>query len=305
MASVPPVSPPNSLRFSEARRQEMEEFRGILTHPSNIFIQVIADVFKLPKAKRCWTGSFFLPPSPHPYTVSSPRVISHSRCFHSPAVSSPPGSLVLVSLGAIESSYLYAASKGLPGFQHPDTAPFLVTVELLCSIEGPMWKLIRGLGLAYSFSIFGDADEGLVYFSLSRSTSPARAFSESKKLVSSFASSSTKIDAVALQNAKASVISAVVSREQTPSSTGLQAIMSALRGTGHGHNARLLEAVAAVKEEDCMRVLNTYLLNLFDPKASNMCVTTSPSKLHEICSSFEDMGWRVEQHEGLETLVQD
>ena len=100
------------------------------------------------------------------------------------------------------------------------------------------------------------------------------------------------IDGVALQNAKASVISAVVSREQTPSSTGLQAIMSALRGTGHGHNARLLEAVDAVKEEDCMRVLNTYLLNLFDPKTSNMCVTTSPSKLQEVCCSHASLDAR-------------
>jgi Zn-dependent M16 (insulinase) family peptidase len=28
----------------------------------------------------------------------------------------------------------------------------LVAIELLCSMEGPMWRLIRGQGLAYGFS---------------------------------------------------------------------------------------------------------------------------------------------------------
>ena len=50
----------------------------------------------------------------------------------------------------------------------------LVATELLTCIEGPMWNLIRGLGLAYSFTMYGDADEGLCYFSLSRSPALAK-----------------------------------------------------------------------------------------------------------------------------------
>lgn len=119
-------------------------------------------------------------------------------------------------MAAIESSFLFAACKGLPGtlpplphsparypqnppcnprfrdlaftfletlnpdnlagFGHEDTAPMLVAIELLCSIEGPMWREVRGLGLAYSFGMHGDADEGLVYFSLSRSSNVPKAF---------------------------------------------------------------------------------------------------------------------------------
>jgi hypothetical protein len=48
--------------------------------------------------------------------------------------------------------------------------------------------ITRGLGLAYSFSLYGDSEEGLVYFSLSRSNSLSRAYSIAGKIVRSFAS---------------------------------------------------------------------------------------------------------------------
>jgi len=53
----------------------------------------------------------------------------------------------------------------------------------------------------------------------------------------------------------ASVVSSVVSREQTVSSCGLQSIMSAMRRSGPGHNARLLKAVQVRMRavDDCDR----------------------------------------------------
>ena len=196
-------------------------------------------------------------------------------------------------MAAIESAFLFAAAPGLPGFAHADTAPLLVATELLCAIEGPLWVGVRGLGLAYGFSMYGDAEEGLVYFSLARSTSLPRAYAEARAIVGAFASGERPVEPVALENAAAAVVSGVVSREQTVSACGLQAMMSALRGTGPGHNARLLRAVQAVTAGDVRRVLGAYLVPLFDPARANMCITAAAGKADEVAAGFEALGWAV------------
>ncbi len=69
------------------------------------------------------------------------------------------------------------------------------------------------------------------------------------------------MEPVALENAAAAVVAGV----EPVSACGLQALTSALRGTGPGHNARLLRVVQAVTADDVRRVLGAYLVRLFDP----------------------------------------
>ncbi len=152
---------------------------------------------------------------------------------------------------------------------------------------------IRGLGLAYGFSLYGDAEEGLVYFSLMRSTSLPRAYAQARDIVRSFAAPDAGLDPVALENAAAAVVSGIVSREQSVSACGLQSLMSALRGTGPGHNARLLAAVQAVRAEDVRRVLGRYLVPLFDPAAASLVVTVPAGKAEEVAAGLAGLGWKT------------
>ena len=228
--------------------------------------------------------------------------------------------------------------------------------------------------------------QGLIYFSLMRSSNLAKAYTESMALVQAFVSGERPVEPVAVQNAAASVVSSVsktrsqnghpqgdppcwgilqgtrvwgipqgtsvstividlcvsdggwtspaprgdhcdqparaqaalrcgssralpprvgceyfsclgqvVSREQTVSACGLQSIMSCLRGTGPGHNARLLAAVMAVTVDDVRRVLQTYLARLFDPAAANMCITTNSAKVDEVVAGFQALGWALDR----------
>jgi Zn-dependent M16 (insulinase) family peptidase len=162
---------------------------------------------------------------------------------------------------------------------------------------------VRGLGLAYGFSMYGDAEEGLVYFSLARSTNLPRAYAEARAIVRAFVAGERPVDPVALENAAAAVISGVVSREQTVSACGLQSLMSALRGTGPGHNARLLRAVRAVTAGDVRRVLERYLGRLFEPAAANMCITAAAGKADEVAAGFEALGWAVRRETADEAVA--
>ncbi|CAJ0769810.1 1196_t:CDS:2, partial [Entrophospora sp. SA101] len=46
-------------------------------------------------------------------------------------------------------SYSYHVTKGPDTFDSPDYPPLLVLCEILQTMEGIFWKLIRGQGLAY------------------------------------------------------------------------------------------------------------------------------------------------------------
>ena len=261
---------------------------------------MVSDLYRLPHPLAPWLADAFLPAdaaaaaaTAGPEGVAVPRGVRHASALHRECVGAPAGEAVVVGLGAIESSFLYTVTRGLPGFGDPDTAPLLVATELLCAIEGPLWVNVRGLGLAYGFSMYGDAEEGLVYFSLARATNLPRAYAEARALVRAFVAGERPVEAVALENAAAAVISGVVSREQTVSACGLQSLMTALRGTGPGHNARLLRAVQAVTAGDVRRVLERYLGPLFEPMTANMCITAAAAKADEVAAGFQALGWAV------------
>ena len=141
---------------------EMEAMRRVLTREGAIMIQIVGNLTRLAAQ-----GLHPLSPLLHAFPPSSemasdkrasvrqPGQVRLTQQLHAPAVASPPGVCSVLAMGAIESCFLYAAARGLPSFQHEHTAPMLVATELLTCIEGPMWNLIRGAGLAYSFTMVG------------------------------------------------------------------------------------------------------------------------------------------------------
>jgi len=287
---------------------EMQAMRAVLTGEGRMMCQVVGNVTNLAE-QGCHALMPFVqcfPPSSLPLAeVMQPGRVRLTREVHSPAVASPLGQCKVLGMASMESCFLYACAPGLPSFQHADTAAMLVATELLTCIEGPMWNLIRGLGLAYSFTMYGDADEGLCYFSLSRSPALAKAYAEAGRLVKAFATGSTAITDLMLENAVASVMSSVMSRESTVAQCGMQSLMTALRRSGLGHNSRLLKSVAGVRSSQVLEVMDKYLVALFCPKTANVFCTSSPAKLDEVCAGMEEAGWQVLKPASLDELVID
>lgn len=79
-----------------------------------------------------------------------------------------------------------------------------------------------------------------------------------------------------LDTAISTAVYAVVSREETPSSTAGQSFLSLFRGVAPGFNRRLIQQLRAVTPADCMRAITTHFLPLFDPTAST-CAPLPPS----------------------------
>jgi len=194
---------------------------------------------------------------------------------------------------AVESGFLSASAPGPRGWHNAELAPLMVAAELLTQLEGPFWKQIRGLGLAYSYSLSAVPEEGLVTFTLFKASHVAKAYATAAAIVRDYASApadSPLFDAAAVETAVSSAIFAVLNREATPADAGSQALLSFLRNTGAGYSSRLVAALRAVQPADVSAALRRFVAPLFDPAAVNVAACVNPNKAAELAADFKAAG---------------
>lgn len=59
-----------------------------------------------------------------------------------------------------------------------ELASLMVFAQYLSQCEGPLWREIRGKGLAYGANIYPMPDAGLLMLSLYRSSDPAKVYAK-------------------------------------------------------------------------------------------------------------------------------
>lgn len=175
--------------------------------------------------------------------------------------SSPCGGVV-VGVAGVDSGYVQAWLPADVPPATPDASALTVLVHLLSRVEGPLYKAVRGGGLAYDASITFDAARGRLVASLSEAKSPAAAWSAlaaalagvRARLAGATADVEREVD-----TARAAAVYAAVESRSAPSLVA----SAALRRSGlrlPACNASAQEArLAGVSRADCVRVLDAYL----------------------------------------------
>ena len=273
----------------------LEEIRFHLTTPSNMMVHMAADLAALAEdPMSAWVT--FLPP--HVPKKVSPALVTAE---HSLAL--PPPSHLLAGLGSCESSFLSRTAPSLSDPRSPYLAPLLLAIQYLTQLEGPMWRQIRGAGLAYGYSIIVSTNKGQIYFSLFKATNPVKAYEEGKRIVMSQVNGEEPWDPLQVEAAKSSLIFELIEREKTVGEVVQESLLSSMKGIDREFNRKFLEMVNNVSLEDLKRVGAQYLAPLFS-ETTRTAIVCNPSKVEEIKKDFQALGVEFKVLESVDQLAQ-
>ena len=177
----------------------------------------------------------------------------------------------------------------------PEFPVFNVVNKYIGMFDGPLWKQIRGLGLAYGFSFYSYFPSNMIGFTAYRAVDPVKVFQEMRKFINETAE---YVDDMTLESAKAQIISGVISGLEKAINDESKEMWNCFGGRRPNHDRERMKEVQLVTKEDVKRVVKKYVQGMFDPTGSSkMIITTNPSKADQIVVSFRQMGFAVESVE--------
>ena len=260
--------------------KDLEEVRFFLSKPSNMFVHMAGDLASLPSPALPW--SKLLPAHVPRNLVTPTRDPEHKLTL-------PPPRHIAAGLGSCESAFLSRSSPAIEDFMDPDLPVLLLAIQYLTQLEGPMWRQIRGAGLAYGYFIYPSVAKGQLFMSLYKATHPVKAFVEARRIVMDQVDGKEKWDSTLLESAKSSLIFELIEKEKSLGDAVQQSLLSSFKGTSPDYNRALLAAVDKVTAADLERVAPVHLGRLFDTAQTRTTLVCGPSKLEEVTIHFDPL----------------
>lgn len=122
--------------------EDIELLRSTLFKPDHLRIHVVGDILALPKPKSLWKE--FTPSKPITST-GVPVPVRYSQEFLTEIGKSMGKGHLLVNMPAIESSFAVHMTQGPKKFDEEDEPALRVLCEMLHTMEGVFWKLVKYL----------------------------------------------------------------------------------------------------------------------------------------------------------------
>ncbi|KAE8250209.1 hypothetical protein A4X13_0g4900 [Tilletia indica] len=271
---------------------QLAQLRDTVLVPDNMRVAVCGDILGLPEPRTAWKKQFCNPS----WVPKEPQPIQWSRNVLSDLGKQPARSGLICSLPTIESSYAVFSAKSMDSYDDPDYPAMTAALAVMNAMESYLWRFIRGAGLAYGASLRNDLAAGHIHFTLYRSPDAAKAFLAAKDVIDKLASGSMTIDDTTLESAKSSVTLGVAENEGTVGSAGMSSFKDeTMLGMGKGRGRRLLLQLNAVTTADVQRVLQKYIVPLFDPATSICAIASAPQQAKGIRESLSTVGYQIEE----------
>ncbi|SPO28432.1 related to Zn2+-dependent endopeptidase, insulinase superfamily [Ustilago trichophora] len=287
---------------------DFERIRSTLLRPENLRVSVAGDILALEKPKTSWAEHF----TRADWAPKETLPVPWSKDMLTPLGRNPSKKGLITALPTVESSYSYFTTKGISSYTHPDAPALITTITILNAMESYLWRYIRGAGLAYGASIVSNPESELIHFSLYRSPDSAKAFLEARKVIQALCSTShssssstavegelvLEIDETTLESAKSSLHFNIAEAEGTLSGAAQESFFDQVLKDSPKHRGKiLLSAVQKITLEDVKKSLSEYILPLFDPETSVAAVVAPQSKVEEIQTQLEAVGYKMERVE--------
>ncbi|RWS26897.1 hypothetical protein B4U80_11389 [Leptotrombidium deliense] len=201
---------------------------------------------------------------------------------------------VITGIGAVESSYLIQTVPSINSFSNADYPAVLTLVNYFSQCEGPLFRDVRGKGLAYGVDIHMSVVEGLMSLVIFKSVKAVEAYAKTAEIVSKHISGESAWNESLLESAKSSLTFALIQKERTVSKVSHESMLAYIKGVDVTYNRKLMKAVWAVTIDDLKKVAPNYLKPLFDPKVSKCVICCNPSKVAQFVEGMKKFGRQLE-----------
>ncbi len=266
--------------------EQLEILRKAVCRTENMRILIAGNITKLQTPVGSWKNF-----ANYNSRTQELRPIQLTRNVLSAAGQRPSGVATFVPLAAIENSYSRHSAKCIENFADPRQAAIQVALSLLEVTEGPLWKAVRGKGLAYGAYFRQDVESGLLNFYIYRSPDAFQAFSRAQEIVQEFARGA-KIEESMLEGAKTSLIYDLLSLEENPVSAAQLVFRTiVLKGLDSTYRGNLLRDIQSISIED-VRSAMQIIGAVFDCSRSDVVVVSTPSLVKSIRQGFEKGGFK-------------
>ncbi|EWC46282.1 hypothetical protein DRE_04453 [Drechslerella stenobrocha 248] len=264
--------------------------RDTLFTLENMRVLVVADIKKLPKPVSTWE-SFVAGKS-----MNGDLLPIDSRLDRLTPVGKNPGNLMyVVPMPTLDSSFAVTVAKGPSSYDDPRIPALLLAIAYLDAVEGPLWRAIRGTGLAYGTGFSRRIDSGHLYFSVYRSPDAFKAFEMAKTIVTEYADGKIEFDEFDLDGAISTVVSTIVDIESTLTAAATTSfVLQVINHQPKDYNTRMLHKVRAITPDEIRQAMRDVLLPLFDPKTAIAVVTTAPVNTDSLKERFTELGFPVQ-----------
>lgn len=253
---------------------QMEELRNTFCKLENFRILVIADVTKLKNPVSAWKD-FVANKS----FTGSLAPIDRRKQRLTPQGSKPGGVTHVVPLPTIDSSFSVHVALGPDSPSHPKLPAMLLAISYLDAVEGPLWRAVRGTGLAYGTGFSKNIDAGHIQFTVYRSPDAYKAWAAARKVVTDHINGTVEFDKFSLEGALSSIVVQFADEESSMSAAATMSFINqVIHGQSKDYNMELLKKIRAVSVDDLKSVLKEVLLPVFMPEKSNTVVVTAPVK---------------------------
>ncbi|KAJ6646667.1 hypothetical protein Bhyg_01880 [Pseudolycoriella hygida] len=268
--------------------EDLNKLRSIITSNKNLALHVAADWQKMTSLNIDLNFPWKLISKPNEEPCRDElTVIPDWKIMKSHTNNSLHGSVV--GMGCIESAFLCHASPSINSFVDEDLPALNVFLQYLTQLEGPMWRQIRGAGLAYGYNLNIMPHESLLYFTLYRSTNIVAAYRETKTMIEALLQPDAIWESTRLESAKSSLIFEIIEREKSIGDLVVQSLLSSFKKVPKDYNRVLVKKIDTVTVDDLRRVGEKYVSKLFTSDAKTM-ITCHPDKASDISAAFVEFG---------------
>ncbi|GMS90043.1 hypothetical protein PENTCL1PPCAC_12218, partial [Pristionchus entomophagus] len=180
------------------------------------------------------------------------------------------GKELILPLGSCESSFMIQNTPFAVDWNSEVLPAVLLLTQYLSQCEGPLWKSVRGNGLAYGIWISANVDVQEMSVTIYRSTNISEAYAKVEQIVREELTSG-KLDPTQFEAAKRSLICDLYTKVSTVSATGSRSVLAVNQKKNPEYLRRLSQTIW---DSDPAKVLSlgvAPVLSLFSTYSRAVC----------------------------------